>query len=185
VDFRNVILIMTSNLGARQIQTPSSLGFRARGEGEAARAADEYTLISEKVDEELKKAFRPEFLNRVDSRIVFRPLNQEEMRRIVDLLVKRVVAQLRTQGHDLVITDAAKDHLIKVGYDVSYGARPLRRTIQSLIEDPLAERLLKGEDPIGASYVVDLIDGAITIMIREEGVASPAAVPAEPVGAVD
>ena len=185
VDFRNVILIMTSNLGARQIQTPSSLGFRSRGEGEAARAADEYTLISEKVDEELKKAFRPEFLNRVDSRIVFRPLNQEEMRRIVDLLVKRVVAQLRTQGHDLLITDAAKDHLIKVGYDVSYGARPLRRTIQTLIEDPLAERLLKGEDPIGASYVVDLIDGAITIMIREEGVASSAAVPAEPVGAVD
>ena len=185
VDFRNVILIMTSNLGARQIQTPSSLGFRSRGEGEAARAADEYTLISEKVDEELKKAFRPEFLNRVDSRIVFRPLSQEEMRRIVDLLVKRVVAQLRTQGHDLAITDAAKDHLIKVGYDVSYGARPLRRTIQTLIEDPLAERLLKGEDPIGVSYVVDLVDGAITIMIREEGVASPAAVPAEPVGAVD
>jgi ATP-dependent Clp protease ATP-binding subunit ClpC len=185
VDFRNVILIMTSNLGARQIQTPSSLGFRSRGEGEAARAADEYTLISEKVDEELKKAFRPEFLNRVDSRIVFRPLSQEEMRRIVDLLVKRVVGQLRTQGHDLVITDVAKDHLIKVGYDVSYGARPLRRTIQSLIEDPLAERLLQGADPVGASYVVDLVDGAIAVMIREEGVASPAAVPAEPVGAVD
>jgi ATP-dependent Clp protease ATP-binding subunit ClpC len=185
VDFRNVILIMTSNLGARQIQTPSSLGFRSRGEGEAARAADEYTLISEKVDEELKKAFRPEFLNRVDARIVFRPLNQDEMRRIVDLLVKRVVAQLRTQGHDLLITDAAKDHLIKVGYDVSYGARPLRRTIQSLIEDPLAERLLKGDDPIGASYVVDLVDGVVAIMIREEGIASPAAVPAEPVGAAD
>ena len=185
VDFRNVILIMTSNLGARQIQTPSALGFRSRGEGEAARAADEYTLISEKVDEELKKAFRPEFLNRVDARIVFRPLNQDEMRRIVDLLVKRVVAQLRTQGHDLLITDAAKDHLIKVGYDVSYGARPLRRTIQSLIEDPLAERLLKGDDPIGASYVVDLVDGVVAIMIREEGIASPAAVPAEPVGAAD
>ena len=71
------------------------------------------------------------------------------------------------------------------GYDVSYGARPLRRTIQTLIEDPLAERLLQGADPIGASYVVDLVDGAITVMIREEGVASPAAVPAEPVGAVD
>jgi ATP-dependent Clp protease ATP-binding subunit ClpC len=185
VDFRNVILIMTSNLGARQIQTPSTLGFRSRGEGEAARAADEYTLISEKVDEELKKAFRPEFLNRVDSRIVFRPLSQEEMRRIVDLLAQRVVAQLRAQGHDLFITDAAKDHLIKVGYDVSYGARPLRRTIQTLIEDPLAERLLASDDPIGASYVVDLVDGAVKIMIREEGVASSAAVPAEPVGAAE
>jgi ATP-dependent Clp protease ATP-binding subunit ClpC len=142
-------------------------------------------LISEKVDEELKKAFRPEFLNRVDSRIVFRPLNQEEMRQIVDLMVRRVVAQLRAQGHDLAITDAAKDHLIKVGYDVAYGARPLRRTIQTLVEDPLAERLLNGGDPIGASYLVDLVDGAIAIMIREEGAASSAAVPAEPVGAVD
>jgi len=185
VDFRNVILIMTSNLGARQIQTPSSLGFRARGEGEGARAEEEYSLISAKVDEELKKAFRPEFLNRVDASIVFRPLSQEEMRRIVDLLVKRIISQLREQGHELTITDAAKDHLIKVGYDVTYGARPLRRTIQSLVEDPLAERLLLGADPVNAAYVVDLVDGAIAVMIREEGGAASAALPAEPVGAAD
>ena len=185
VDFRNVILIMTSNLGARQIQTPSSLGFRARGEGESARADEEYSLISAKVDEELKKAFRPEFLNRVDASIVFRPLSQEEMRRIVDLLVKRIVGQLREQGHELTITDAAKDHLIKVGYDVTYGARPLRRTIQSLVEDPLAERLLLGTDPLNAAYVVDLVDGEIAVMIREEGGAASAALPAEPVGAAD
>ncbi len=185
VDFRNVILIMTSNLGARQIQTPSSLGFRARGEGVDARAEEEYGLISAKVDEELKKAFRPEFLNRVDASIVFRPLSQEEMRRIVDLLVKRIVSQLREQGHELSITDAAKDHLIKVGYDVTYGARPLRRTIQSLVEDPLAERLLLGADPVNAAYVVDLVDGALAVMIREEGGAASAALPAEPVGAAD
>jgi ATP-dependent Clp protease ATP-binding subunit ClpC len=185
VDFRNVILIMTSNLGARQIQTPSSLGFRARGEGEGARAEEDYSLISAKVDEELKKAFRPEFLNRVDASIVFRPLSQEEMRRIVDLLVKRIISQLREQGHELTITDAAKDHLIKVGYDVTYGARPLRRTIQSLVEDPLAERLLLGADPVNAAYVVDLVDGAIAVMIREEGGAASAALPAEPVGAAD
>ena len=128
VDFRNVILIMTSNLGARQIQTPSSLGFRARGEGTEAKIAEEYGLIKSKVDEELKKAFRPEFLNRVDASIVFRPLSHEEMRRIVDLLLARVVAQLRSQGHELHVTDAAKDHLIAVGYDAAYGARPLRRT---------------------------------------------------------
>ena len=185
VDFRNVILIMTSNLGARQIQTPSSLGFRARGEGEGARAEEEYSLISAKVDEELKKAFRPEFLNRVDASIVFRPLSQEEMRRIVDLLVKRIISQLREHGHELTITDAAKDHLIKVGYDVTYGARPLRRTIQSLVEDPLAERLLLGADPMNAAYVVDLVDGAIAVMIREKGGAASAAPPAEPVGAAD
>ena len=185
VDFRNVILIMTSNLGARQIQTPSSLGFRARGEGESARADEEYSLISAKVDEELKKAFRPEFLNRVDASIVFRLLSQEEMRRIVDLLVKRIVGQLREQGHELTITDAAKDHLIKVGYDVTYGARPLRRTIQSLVEDPLAERLLLGTDPLNAAYVVDLVDGEVAVMIREEGGAASAALPAEPVGAAD
>ena len=185
VDFRNVILIMTSNLGARQIQTPSSLGFRARGEGEGSRAEEDYSLISAKVDEELKKAFRPEFLNRVDASIVFRPLSQEEMRRIVDLLVKRIISQLREQGHELTITDAAKDHLIKVGYDVTYGARPLRRTIQSLVEDPLAERLLLGADPVNGAYVVDLVDGAIAVMIREEGGAASAALPAEPVGAAD
>jgi ATP-dependent Clp protease ATP-binding subunit ClpC len=185
VDFRNVILIMTSNLGARQIQAPSSLGFRARVDGEEGRVADDYALISSKVDEELKKAFRPEFLNRVDSSIVFRPLTQEEMRRIVDLLVKRVTAQLRVQGHELEITSVAKDHLIKVGYDVAYGARPLRRAIQTLVEDPLAERLLRGEDPTGASYVVDVVDGAIVIMLHEAAGALRTATPAEPVGAAD
>ncbi len=185
VDFRNVILIMTSNLGARQIQTPSSLGFRARGEGAEARAEQEYALISTKVEEELKKAFRPEFLNRVDASIVFRPLTQEEMRRIVDLLVKRIIAQLHDQGHALTITDAAKDHLIKVGYDATYGARPLRRAIQTLVEDPLAERLLRGDDPIDASYVVDLVGDALAVMLHEEGGASSSAVPAEPVGAAD
>ncbi len=185
VDFRNVILIMTSNLGARQIQTPSSLGFRARGEGADARAEEEYGLISAKVDEELKKAFRPEFLNRVDASIVFRPLSQEEMRRIVDLLVKRIISQLRDQGHALTITDAAKDHLIKVGYDVTYGARPLRRAIQTLVEDPLAERLLRGEDSVDAAYVVDLVGDALAVMLHEEGGAFSSAVPAEPVGAAD
>ena len=185
VDFRNVILIMTSNLGARQIQTPSSLGFRARGEGSEAKMAEEYNLIKTKVDEELKKAFRPEFLNRVDASIVFRPLSQEEMRCIVDLLVARVVTQLRGQGHDLEITDAAKDHLITVGYDAAYGARPLRRTIQRLIEDPLAERLLLDDDPIFASYIVDMVDGRLEIMLREAGGPSTAAAPAEPVGTAD
>lgn len=185
VDFRNVILIMTSNLGARQIQTPSSLGFRARGEGADARAEEEYGLISAKVDEELKKAFRPEFLNRVDASIVFRPLSQEEMRRIVDLLVKRIISQLRDQGHVLTITDAAKDHLINVGYDVTYGARPLRRAIQTLVEDPLAERLLRGDDAVDAAYVVDVVGDALAVMLHEEGGASSSAVPAEPVGAAD
>jgi ATP-dependent Clp protease ATP-binding subunit ClpA len=107
------------------------------------------------------------------------------MRRIVDLLVARVVTQLRDHGHDLLITDAAKDHLITVGYDVAYGARPLRRTIQRLIEDPLAERLLLAEDPIGASYIVDMVNEKLEIMLREAGGPSTAAAPAEPVGAAD
>jgi ATP-dependent Clp protease ATP-binding subunit ClpC len=185
VDFRNVILIMTSNLGARQIQSPSSLGFRARNEGAEGRAADDYGLISARVDEELKKTFRPEFLNRVDSSIVFRPLSQEEMRRIVDLLVKRVVTQLRVQGHDLKITDVAKDHLIKVGSDAAYGARPLRRAIQTFVEDPLAERLLRAEDPIGAAYTVDLVGDRVEIMLQEPAGSASLAAPAEPVGAAD
>jgi len=92
---------------------------------------------------------------------------------------------LRDQGHALTITDAAKDHLIKVGYDSAYGARPLRRAIQTLVEDPLAERLLRGEDTVDAAYVVDVVGDALAVMLHEEGGAFSSAVPAEPVGAAD
>ncbi len=155
VDFRNCIIIMTSNLGARQLQTNSSLGFRAQGDTEEARQTASFDLMREKVDKELKQTFRPEFLNRIDATVVFRSLTVEEIRVIVDLMLGRVREQLRAQSMSLEVTQAAKDHIIKIGYDVAYGARPLRRVIQNMIEDVLAEHLLLSKYEPGTTIVVD------------------------------
>ncbi len=155
VDFRNTIIIMTSNLGARQLQTNSSLGFRSFGETESARAEASYENMRDKVQAELKTSFRPEFLNRIDAMVVFRTLTQDEIRVIVDLMLARVRDQLRTQQMSLEVTQAAKDHIIKIGYDVAYGARPLRRVIQNMVEDVLAEQLLLSRYKPGTVIVVD------------------------------
>ena len=155
VDFRNTIIIMTSNLGARQLQTNATLGFRAMGDTDEARAETSYDIMKEKVQAELKTAFRPEFLNRIDSTVVFRSLTVDEIREIVELMLQRVRDQLKAQSMSLEVTQEAKDHLIKLGYDPSYGARPLRRVIQNLIEDVLAEHLLLGRYEAGTTIVVD------------------------------
>ncbi len=155
VDFRNCIIIMTSNLGAKQLQTNSSLGFRVQGDSDASRSALSHELMKEKVAAELKQNFRPEFLNRIDATVVFRSLTVEEIAKIVDLMLARVRDQLRAQQMQLEVTQAAKEHIIKLGYDVAYGARPLRRVIQNMIEDVLAEQLLLGKFEPGASIVVD------------------------------
>jgi ATP-dependent Clp protease ATP-binding subunit ClpC len=155
VDFRNTIIIMTSNLGARQLQTNSALGFRARGETEDEQATTSYELMKEKVQAELKTTFRPEFLNRIDATVVFRSLTVDEIRLIVDLLLQRVREQLKAQQMLLEVTQDAKDHIIKLGYDPAYGARPLRRVIQNMIEDVLAEHLLLGRYEPGTTIVVD------------------------------
>ena len=114
VDFRNTIIIMTSNLGAKQLQTNASLGFRAMGDTDEARAASSYELMKEKVQAELKNNFRPEFLNRIDATVVFRSLTVDEIREIVDLMLERVREQLRAQQMSLEVTQEAKDHLIKI-----------------------------------------------------------------------
>ncbi len=155
VDFRNAIIIMTSNLGAKQLQTNSSLGFRVMGSTEANRAESSYELMKEKVAAELKQSFRPEFLNRIDATVVFRSLTIDEIAQIVDLMLARVRDQLRAQQMQLEVTPAAKDHIIKLGYDVAYGARPLRRVIQNMVEDVLAEHLLLGKYEPGSTIVVD------------------------------
>ena len=155
VDFRNCIIIMTSNLGAKQLQINSSLGFRMQGETDAARATASYELMREKVNHELKQNFRPEFLNRIDATVVFRSLTVDEIRQIVDLMLARVRDRLRAQQLTLEVTQDAKDHIIKMGYDVAYGARPLRRVIQNMIEDPLAEQLLLNRYEPGETVVVD------------------------------
>jgi ATP-dependent Clp protease ATP-binding subunit ClpC len=146
---------MTSNLGAKQLQTNSTLGFRNRGETAESQAEASYEVMKEKVAAELKNNFRPEFLNRIDATVVFRSLTQAEIAQIVDLMLARVRDQLRAQQMSLVVTDAAKEHIIKMGYDVAYGARPLRRVIQNMIEDVLAEHLLLGKYEPGTTIVVD------------------------------
>jgi ATP-dependent Clp protease ATP-binding subunit ClpC len=155
VDFRNTIIIMTSNLGARQLQTGSSLGFRSVEDNDEARAQNSYDIMREKVQAELKSSFRPEFLNRIDATVVFRSLTVEEIRLIVDLMLQRVRDQLKAQSMSLEVTQDAKDHLIKLGWDPSFGARPMRRVIQNLIEDVLAEHLLLGRYEPGTTIVVD------------------------------
>ena len=145
VDFRNTVIIMTSNVGAKSLLKDTSLGLPA-GHGQPGRRSrqQQYDRMKEKVLDQLKTQFRPEFLNRVDSLVVFRSLTVEEMRRIVDLLLNRVREQLRAQQIELEITQEAKDHLVKLGFDADYGARPAKRTIQNMVEDPLAEALLRG-----------------------------------------
>ncbi len=155
VDFRNTVIIMTSNVGATSLLKDSSLGFQPVRSTEEERADQRYERMKSKVLDQLKSQFRPEFLNRVDSVVVFRSLSVEEIREIVDLMLSRVRERLRSQEMSLLVTQAAKDHVIKLGYDADYGARPLRRVIQNLIEDPLAEAILVGRFSAGQTIVVD------------------------------
>ena len=160
VDFRNTVIIMTSNVGAKSLLKDTSLGFRPVSINEGQQREQQYDRMKEKVLDQLKTQFRPEFLNRVDSLVVFRSLTVEEIREIVDLLLNRVRVQLQAQQIDLVVTQAAKDHIIKLGYDADYGARPLRRVIQNMVEDPLAEALLLGRYSPGETVVVDRAENA-------------------------
>jgi ATP-dependent Clp protease ATP-binding subunit ClpC len=156
VDFRNTIIIMTSNVGAQQMQKDGSIGFRAGAPDAAAQATADYDRMKDKVLGELKTTFRPEFLNRIDATVVFTQLSREQIREIVDMLLGRVKAQLAGQQMELIVTDAAKDAIIAKGYDQSFGARPLRREIQNQIEDPLAEQMLMASYEAGDTIVVDV-----------------------------
>jgi len=127
-----------------------------------------YEKMKEKVNEELKRHFRPEFLNRIDEVIVFHELSKPEVTEIVDLLMKRVVGQLESQGINLELTQSAKELLARKGYDPTLGARPLRRAIQRLVEDPLSERILWKEFRAGETVVVDVEDDAIAFRSIEE-----------------
>jgi len=155
VDFRNTVIIMTSNVGAKSLLKDTSLGFRPVATDQAKEEQQQYDRMREKVLDQLKTQFRPEFLNRVDSVVVFRSLQIEQIRLIVELLLDRVRDQLKAQQIQLEITQAAKDHIIKLGYDVDYGARPLRRVIQNMVEDQLAEALLMGRFSPGMTVVID------------------------------
>jgi ATP-dependent Clp protease ATP-binding subunit ClpC len=155
VDFRNSIIIMTSNVGAELIRKGTTIGFTSRSD-EAKTREQSYERMKENLLGELKKTFRPEFLNRVDDTVVFHSLTREQIREIVDLMLATVSQQLSEKGVGLKVTEAAKDLLGEKGYDEVFGARPLRRVIQNMIEDKLSEDLLRGKFQDGDTVVVDL-----------------------------
>ncbi len=153
VDFKNTVLIFTSNLGTQDISKAVGMGFSSVGETDAE---GQYERMKQKVNDELKKHFRPEFLNRIDDIVVFHQLTQEEIIKMVDLLVSRVSKALKAKDMDLELTDNAKKLLAKRGFDPVLGARPLRRTIQREIEDVLSEKILFGEVGAGEIITVDV-----------------------------
>ncbi len=147
VDFRNAVLIMTSNIGAEVIRDSAGLGFRNRSE------QNDYETMKKQLGDEVEKHFRPEFLNRLDNVIVFRSLTREDLREIVDLELDKVRKRVRAQDLEMVVKPQAVDLLIEEGYNPQFGARPLRRAIERLIEDPLSERLLSGQFTSGGIIV--------------------------------
>ncbi|MGQ9473935.1 MAG: ATP-dependent Clp protease ATP-binding subunit, partial [Candidatus Caldatribacteriaceae bacterium] len=154
IDFKNTIIIMTSNLGARMISNQANIGFGGKQEEGLS-----YQEIKQKVMEEVKKTFTPEFLNRVDELIVFRPLKSREVEEIVDLLMKETRSRLKEKNMDIEITPEVRSFVAKEGYDPNFGARPLRRAIQRIIEDPLSDLMLKGVFKEGDKVLVTLEDG--------------------------
>jgi ATP-dependent Clp protease ATP-binding subunit ClpC len=155
VDFKNTIIIMTSNIGARDIVKQTTLGFAPQD----ADGGIGYDMVKERVTGELKKAFRPEFLNRVDEVIVFHDLSHEEIEQIVDLMVDRLRDQLLLQGFGITLTAEARSLLALQGFDSTLGARPLRRAIQRSLEDPLSEQILGGNWQAGDIIEVFAQDG--------------------------
>ncbi len=155
IDFRNTIVVMTSNVGAEVVRKESSLGFAAPS------AQADYEKMKDKILGEVKRLFRPEFLNRVDDMIVFRALTREDLLSIIDIEVRKVQDRLDKQGVKLVLTDQAKQFLINEGFDERFGARPLRRAIERHLEDPLAEQILREEMPKGKILTVDEKDSKL------------------------
>jgi len=157
IDFKNTVIIMTSNVGATLIKKGTTLGFRGTSEPEEMS----YKEIKEKVMGELDKTFRPEFLNRIDEVIVFKSLNKMEIKKIADLMLKEVKKLLEEQKVNLETKEEAKEVLAKAGYDPNFGARPLRRTIERLIENPISEKILAGEFKEGDCILLGVKEGRI------------------------
>ena len=154
INFKNTVIIMTSNCGAENIVAPKRLGF-----GTVENEKESYNYMKGRVMDEVKRSFKPEFLNRIDEIIVFHPLNKSHMKNIVDIMLKDLITRSKEQMNlNLGVSEEAKEFLIEKGYDEKYGARPLRRTIQNEIEDALAEEILDGK-----------IQEGNTIEVRKEG----------------
>lgn len=161
VDFRNTVIIMTSNVGAQTLKRSKSVGFKVEDN-------QDHKDMRDKVMEELKKAFRPEFLNRIDETIVFHSLEKEELKEIVSLMSNQLKQRLTEQGVSFELTAAAQDKIAEEGYDPDYGARPIRRAIQRHIEDRLSEELLKGTIQKGQTVVIDYVDDEFSVKAKEK-----------------
>ena len=156
IDFKNTVIIMTTNLGARDISR-GAMGFSLEGSSD-----NDYQMMKAKVNEELKRSFRPEFLNRVDETIVFPQLSQAELLQIVELFIKRLATRLEERDLTLELTSRAKERLMEIGYEPALGARPLRRAVQREIEDRISEQILQGELKNSSHIVVDFDNGEFT-----------------------
>jgi len=172
VDFRNTIVLMTSNVGADVIGRSTALGFGKARES-AQNEADAYGEMKEKVLGELKHGFRPEFLNRVDGVIVFHALSREQIKQIVDLEVNKVGERLGEHGMQLHLSEAAREYLAGKGYEPALGARPLRRVVQSEVEDALSEGLLAGRFGKSDQIIIDMQDGQLVFYPEQADVEEP------------
>ena len=162
VSFKNTVIIMTSNCGAQQIMTPKRLGFGAAEDPKA-----DYNLMKDRVMEEVKRTFKPEFINRIDGMIVFHPLERSHMEEILTVLLKEISGRIESQlDIRLKVADDARNTLIEAGYDSKYGARPLKRALQTMLEDPLAEQILEGKISGGYSVTVHAEDKKLTFTPR-------------------
>jgi ATP-dependent Clp protease ATP-binding subunit ClpC len=155
VNFRNTVILMTSNVGAETLRKNTSMGFGPISD------ENSYERMREKTMDEAKRAFRPEFLNRLDDVIVFRPLTKPELVEILDMEVRKVMERLKHKNLKLVLDQQATDLLVEKGYDPQYGARPMRRSVERFLEDPLAEEILKGKLVEGEPVQVTVADGKL------------------------
>ena len=165
VDFRNTIIVMTSNLGSDLIRRNSTVGFVKGSTTGAATTPEAFERMRDQVLDEVKKAFRPEFLNRLDGTVVFHALSREHILEIVDLMLKEVSSRLLEKGLVLQVTDSAREYLGDKGYDPFYGARPLRRVIQEKVEDQLSDELLAGKFKAGDIVEIDVVDDEIKLLV--------------------
>jgi ATP-dependent Clp protease ATP-binding subunit ClpC len=154
VDFKNTVVIMTSNVGISTIRKQATLGFATSSN----EKEDAYEKMKSNIMEELKKTFRPEFLNRVDDIIVFHQLQEDHLKQIVELMLKSLLGRIKEMDINIEVTDKAKALLVEKGYDQAYGARPLRRAIQKMLEDQLSEEMLKGDVKPGSDVLIDAED---------------------------
>jgi len=166
VDFKNAVVIMTSNVGVELIRRDMGIGFAAKRE-EAKTQKLAYEAMKEKVLAEMKKTFRPEFINRIDEIIVFHQLTEEQLRNIVELVMEDLKGRLADRKLNLELTEATKSWLVKQGYDPVYGARPLRRAVERYVENPLSAKILQGEFSDGDTVLVDLGDDGLTFTVKK------------------